>query len=189
LPANAATASTARPLYRSTTTASASRPNSWLALPAGKVQAPCGARSDSHSTSAPLCACHSTTWASVCSGFPVSSTGTRQRTCARALRQDSRALSGLFRFIGKNYLYWLRKTPVVQNFRMDKNYSKRIRYEFIFKSGEEFQYQIDIDPQRLEHPAPVGTPPEWARLDVEKCSICPLKSSVSEYCPLALRIA
>lgn len=72
---------------------------------------------------------------------------------------------------------------------MDKNYSKRIRYEFIFKSGEEFQYQIDLDPERLEHPAPVSKPPEWARLDVEKCSICPLKSSVCEYCPLALRIA
>ncbi|NPU94320.1 MAG: hypothetical protein HPY82_20615 [Gammaproteobacteria bacterium] len=72
---------------------------------------------------------------------------------------------------------------------MDKKYSKRVRYEFIFKSGEEFQYQIDMDPDTLEHPVPVGLPPEWARLDVDKCSICPLKSSVTEYCPLALRIA
>lgn len=72
---------------------------------------------------------------------------------------------------------------------MDKNYSKRIRYEFIFRSGEEFQYQIEIDPTRLEHPAPVSPPPEWAKLDVEKCSICPLRSDASEYCPLALRIA
>jgi hypothetical protein len=72
---------------------------------------------------------------------------------------------------------------------MDKNYSKRVRYEFIFRSGEEFQYQIEIDPTRLEHPAPVSPPPEWARLDVEKCSICPLRSDATEYCPLALRIA
>lgn len=72
---------------------------------------------------------------------------------------------------------------------MDKNYSKRVRYEFIFKSGEEFQYQIDIDPDRLEHPIPVSSAPEWAKLDVEKCTICPLRSDVTEYCPLALRIA
>ena len=72
---------------------------------------------------------------------------------------------------------------------MDKKYSKRVRYEFIFKSGEEFQYQIDMDPDTLEHPVPVGMPPDWAKLDVDKCSICPLKSRVSEYCPLALRIA
>jgi len=72
---------------------------------------------------------------------------------------------------------------------MEKNYSKRIRYEFIFKSGEEFQYQIDLDQNRQEHPAPVGTPPEWAKLDVEKCTICPLKSANTEYCPLALRLS
>ena len=72
---------------------------------------------------------------------------------------------------------------------MEKNYSKRIRYEFIFKSGEEFQYQIDLDPTRLEHPSPVSTAPAWAKLDVDKCTICPLKSENTEYCPLALRIA
>lgn len=71
---------------------------------------------------------------------------------------------------------------------MDKHYSKHIRYEFIFKSGEEFQYQIEIDPVRQEHPAPVGAPPDWARLDVDKCSICPLHSATTEYCPLALRL-
>lgn len=72
---------------------------------------------------------------------------------------------------------------------MNKKYTKRVRYEFIFKSQDNFLYEVDIDPQTLEHPAPLGAAPEWSRLDVEKCPHCPLNSDTTEHCPLARRIA
>ncbi len=72
---------------------------------------------------------------------------------------------------------------------MDKNYVKRVRYEFIFKSSDNFQYEVDIDPTTLEHPAPLHTAPDWARLEVEMCPHCPLDPEKTEHCPLARRIA
>lgn len=72
---------------------------------------------------------------------------------------------------------------------MDKNHIKRIRYEFIFKSQDNFQYEVDIDPITMEHSVPLGSAPEWSALDVEKCSHCPLNSQTTEHCPLARRIA
>lgn len=72
---------------------------------------------------------------------------------------------------------------------MNSHQSKRIRYEFIFKSQDNFQYELEIDQSTLEHSAPLGSAPKWAQLPVEKCVICPLSSQKTEYCPLALRIA
>ena len=72
---------------------------------------------------------------------------------------------------------------------MDKNYTKRVRYEFIFRSSEDFQYEVDIDPTTLEHPAPLSAAPEWANLEVDKCPHCPLNPEKTEHCPLARRIA
>jgi hypothetical protein len=72
---------------------------------------------------------------------------------------------------------------------MDKNHTKPVRYEFIFQSQDNFQYEVDIDPTTLEHPAPLGTPPAWTELDVDKCPHCPLKSEGTAHCPLARRVA
>ena len=72
---------------------------------------------------------------------------------------------------------------------MDKIYTKRVRYEFIFRSSEDFQYEVDIDPTTLEHPAPLSAAPEWANLEVDKCPHCPLNPEKTEHCPLARRIA
>ena len=67
---------------------------------------------------------------------------------------------------------------------MDKNYTKRVRYEFIFRSSEDFQYEVDIDPTTLEHPAPLSAAPEWANLEVDKCPPLPSKSGKNRALPL-----
>ncbi len=72
---------------------------------------------------------------------------------------------------------------------MDKNDIKCIRYEFIFDTDDHFQYEVDIDPNTLEHAAPLQAAPDWCKLENEKCAHCPLSQTVTEYCPLARRIA
>lgn len=49
-------------------------------------------------------------------------------------------------------------------------------------------YSIEIDPQALiSTPLSSATPPDWARLEHEKCDNCTL--SGTEYCPIAARLA
>lgn len=67
--------------------------------------------------------------------------------------------------------------------------NKVIHYDLIYPNGDHCQYEINIAPETLEHPAPQGQPPEWTRLEYHKCSNCPLSNEKHPYCPLSLRIA
>lgn len=72
---------------------------------------------------------------------------------------------------------------------MSDKTSKHIQYDLIYPNGDHCQYEIEIHPENLEHDAPDGTAPDWAKLDFHKCSNCTLNSDTHPYCPLALRIA
>lgn len=67
--------------------------------------------------------------------------------------------------------------------------AKYIQYELIYPNGHQNSYSIEINPQSLEHAPPVDPPPDWCRLEVHQCDICPLQSNTTPFCPLATRIA
>ncbi|MFC2134241.1 DUF6901 family protein [Bacteroidota bacterium] len=62
-------------------------------------------------------------------------------------------------------------------------------YKFVFSSGEEKKYIVNLDPKTLklikdENPSP----PNWTKLKNFKCSHCPLNEDEHQYCPVALNI-
>ena len=62
-------------------------------------------------------------------------------------------------------------------------------YKFVFSSGEEKKYTINLDPNTLELlKGSKPSPPEWTELKNFKCSHCPLDEKKYKYCPLALNL-
>lgn len=70
-------------------------------------------------------------------------------------------------------------------------HKKQIIYEYFFnfKDHNNVQFRIALDGDTLNYvqPEKIETA-EWARLDNEKCSNCPLSSSETAYCPIALNL-
>jgi hypothetical protein len=66
---------------------------------------------------------------------------------------------------------------------------KQIRYIFHFAKGrrEEFELQFDDDFQ-LSVPQPEMLP-EWTRLELHQCEVCPLSRAEHRHCPLAAALA
>lgn len=64
-----------------------------------------------------------------------------------------------------------------------------IKYRFAPPDGPVKDFELKLDPETLQSPAPEGTPPEWTRLENKKCEDCPLKEADSPYCPVAVRLA
>ncbi|HEY9147569.1 MAG TPA: hypothetical protein VIQ22_01055 [Gammaproteobacteria bacterium] len=63
------------------------------------------------------------------------------------------------------------------------------QYRFCFESGREEVFDIRLDSKSLDTLEPLpDTPPEWTRLDNQKCSHCPLDSLEVFFCPLALHL-
>lgn len=55
------------------------------------------------------------------------------------------------------------------------------------KAGAEGTIRVRLDPTTLEAANAVNSPPpEWTRLEVEQCAVCPLKKDSTPYCPAAL---
>jgi hypothetical protein len=66
----------------------------------------------------------------------------------------------------------------------------RIAYRFVFDDGKEESFAMDFDAETMAYrPAAAGEPPEWARLENDKCRNCPLKEADSPYCPVARNLA
>ncbi len=62
----------------------------------------------------------------------------------------------------------------------------QISYKFEFESGACFDFEV---PTRgwTESAATAGqVPPDWTRLEVNQCAVCPLSSSDHKYCPAAV---
>jgi len=61
-----------------------------------------------------------------------------------------------------------------------------IEYLFLFKDGRKVQFKIMLEAETLRFIDPgAHTPGNWAMLDNEKCSNCPLSSGAHPFCPVA----
>jgi hypothetical protein len=66
----------------------------------------------------------------------------------------------------------------------------KIAYEFKLRSGVERKFTILLDHETLAMvKEQKETPPEWARLDFNQCSNCPLNTTLTPYCPIAANLS
>jgi hypothetical protein len=67
----------------------------------------------------------------------------------------------------------------------------QITYRFIMADGKEESFAMDFDAATMAYvpPAAAPPPPEWARLENNKCRNCPLKEADSPHCPVAVNLA
>ncbi len=66
----------------------------------------------------------------------------------------------------------------------------RIVYDFKLSSGQEKKFTILLDPKTLALVREQNAePPEWARLDFQQCSNCPLNTTLTHYCPIAVNLS
>lgn len=67
----------------------------------------------------------------------------------------------------------------------------RVSYEFEDQAGQRKTFEITYDEAtlRLQPPADAPAPPEWARLETQKCPHCPLDAAEHPYCPVAAAMA
>ncbi|MFZ5471536.1 MAG: DUF6901 family protein [Myxococcota bacterium] len=65
-----------------------------------------------------------------------------------------------------------------------------IRYEFAWSDGTKRSFLVELDPTTLAIVSRAPTsPPEWAKLDYQKCPNCPLSSMEFPHCPTAVQVA
>ncbi len=66
----------------------------------------------------------------------------------------------------------------------------KITYRFALESGQTKEFELNLDPATLALEGPFqDPPPEWTRLDNQKCPNCPLSSAQSPHCPAARGMA
>lgn len=68
----------------------------------------------------------------------------------------------------------------------------QIKYEVLFEGGRKLTYDMTFDPKSLRlntQQKSEDKKPDWAKLEVEQCSNCPLSIEENEYCPVALNLA
>ena len=65
----------------------------------------------------------------------------------------------------------------------------KILYAFHFKNGPVKEFTIILDRETLDlKTEDTTTPPVWAELNYNKCSICTLDAGLNQYCPIALNL-
>ncbi len=65
----------------------------------------------------------------------------------------------------------------------------KIVYEFKVSSGPEKRFVVQLDRETLAFQRDPGeTPPDWARLEYQQCSHCPLNTTLTKYCPIAANL-
>ncbi len=70
------------------------------------------------------------------------------------------------------------------------NSSRTILYKFKFSEDNEQDFTVKMDSRTLDIiDEPKGPYPEWAKLEYQKCSNCPLNEEEQEYCPIAMKLA
>ncbi|MBE0511126.1 MAG: hypothetical protein K0A95_08670 [Chromatiales bacterium] len=63
------------------------------------------------------------------------------------------------------------------------------QYRFDFENGREEVFEVHLDGATLDPLDPLPQrPPEWTRLNFQKCGHCPLDNLEVFFCPLALRL-
>jgi hypothetical protein len=62
-------------------------------------------------------------------------------------------------------------------------------YQFDFEDGNHKEFRVDFDSHSLKSQLPDGSQyPDWAQLEVNQCTNCPLVSDDYLYCPLAVNL-
>lgn len=66
----------------------------------------------------------------------------------------------------------------------------KIAYQFKLKNGTEKKFDILLDRETLALVREQNeAPPEWARLEFQQCSNCPLNTTLTRYCPIAANLS
>jgi hypothetical protein len=66
---------------------------------------------------------------------------------------------------------------------------RTINYKFKFSEDNEKEFTIQMDSKTLDiMEPPCDSYPEWAKLEYQKCSNCPLNEEEHEYCPIAMKL-
>lgn len=66
----------------------------------------------------------------------------------------------------------------------------QISYRFVFPDGKEESFAMDFDEKTMAYKAASSAPPpDWARLESNKCRGCTLKEADSPFCPVARNLA
>jgi len=66
----------------------------------------------------------------------------------------------------------------------------QITYRFVFSDGKQESFAMDFDEKTMAYkPEASSPPPEWARLESNKCRGCTLKEAESPFCPVARSLA
>lgn len=75
----------------------------------------------------------------------------------------------------------------------DESVGGVLTFEYVFDdrvSGDVTRIEVAIDEHTLEYLPPADRPlPAWTRLEFEKCSHCPLRSTETTHCPVAANLA
>jgi len=72
----------------------------------------------------------------------------------------------------------------------NSNDSRTILYKFKFSEDSKQDFVVKMDSQTLDIISdPKDSYPEWAKLEYQKCSNCPLNEKEHEYCPIAMKLA
>jgi hypothetical protein len=65
----------------------------------------------------------------------------------------------------------------------------KIVYDFKLSSGADKKFTVQLDRETLALQRDQNeTPPDWARLDFQQCSNCPLNTILAKYCPVAANL-
>jgi len=71
----------------------------------------------------------------------------------------------------------------------NSNSSRTISYKFKFSEDNEQDFVVKMDSKTLDIiDSPKDSYPEWAKLEYQKCSNCPLNEKEHEYCPIAMKL-
>jgi hypothetical protein len=66
----------------------------------------------------------------------------------------------------------------------------KITYEFKLGNGIEKKIELSLNRETLALTREKSeTPPDWARLEFQQCSNCPLNTTVAPYCPVAVNLS
>jgi hypothetical protein len=66
----------------------------------------------------------------------------------------------------------------------------QITYRFVFADAKEESFAMDFDPETMAYRPPAAeAPPDWARLESNKCRNCTLKEADAPHCPVARNLA
>ncbi|MEO6005797.1 MAG: hypothetical protein ABIZ04_07810 [Opitutus sp.] len=65
----------------------------------------------------------------------------------------------------------------------------QISYKFEFESGACFDFEVPTRGWTESAVTARDVPPDWARLEVNQCTVCPLSSAEHKYCPAAVDLS